>query len=113
MILRSNIGYIGKKIYAHRKHHSNTADTQRMAVREEKIIVLHKLICTEKDTATKNVLKKELSRQYWNYYKFGKDKNIDVKKLQLALRNSIKARPFYIKSIKALYNIAALKLRNR
>lgn len=111
MILRYDIGYMDKKLYTHRIHGSNTSSSQRMAVREEKIAVLKKLIDIENGSATKNLLKKELSRQYWNYYKLGKQKNIDSKKLQLALRNSVKARPFHIKSLKAFYNMVTLRLR--
>ncbi|MFZ3073210.1 MAG: glycosyltransferase family A protein [Thermodesulfobacteriota bacterium] len=103
LALRGRVGFINEPVMYLRRHSTNVSKVYTLKTREEKILVLKKLFLLVETSSLKKLIRTQLSKQYWKYYKVGKKYGVDKAKLETVLKNAIKMRPLHYKTLRCLY----------
>jgi hypothetical protein len=81
----------------YRKHVSNTSSSQKLSVRQEKILALEKLLSL-KPVGVVPSIKKALSREYQRYLKFALHNAVNTEEHAAVFRKARKLQPLSLKT---------------
>lgn len=111
LAIRGKVGFLDESVMYYRKHKSNVSRTFAVPKIKEKILSLEKFLSCREAFLFRKGIKKKLSREYWEYYKVGLRNGVDKAKLVMALKNSIKNRPFHYKTLRSFYCLIKIMLK--
>ena len=106
LVLDCKVDYLDCPVMYYRVHSTNTSRQNPLWVREEKILMLEKLLSGGE--SGKNLIKRHLFREYLKYLRVGMESGVERQRLLEESKKAIGIRPY---SLSALYLYLSLTLR--